>query len=34
VDGPTAMRAVTHIDISPADILETADVIRAVMAAP
>jgi threonine aldolase len=32
VDGPTAMRAVTHIDISPADILETAGVIRAVMA--
>lgn len=32
VDGPAAMRAVTHIDISRADILETAEIIRSVMA--
>jgi threonine aldolase len=32
VEGPAAMRAVTHIDVSRADILEAADVIRSVMA--
>lgn len=32
VDGPTAMRAVTHIDVSRADTLKAADVIRSVMA--
>ena len=32
VEGPATMRAVTHIDISRADILEAADVIREVMA--
>ena len=31
VDGPAMMRAVTHIDISRADILEAADAIRAAM---
>lgn len=32
VDGPAAMRAVTHIDISRADIMEAAEIIRSVMA--
>ena len=32
VDSPTLMRAVTHIDVSRADVLEAIDVIRAAMA--